>query len=371
MRLFGDVSVPQHALATVRASTFRQGAGASLTLLGDSALDVQAASARLQGDTMAFPGASLLSSGDVSLEGDMTLLTASLFAPSFMVDDAGRLIGAGTLSTNVSNRGEVTPIEDTLVTGDFTNHDGATLNVQIGTLNILGEFVNEGLVVGDVQSFRDGRATTQPGDGMMIGGDYTAAEDATLYLSSDLWRLSVAGDYDVAIDSNTRYDLALAELRLTGARATDLEVMSTDVGPSPTGLNRTLSGHYPIGTLQLTGNVTTLVDNHDNDALGQSPCEAIYVSHLIINAGATLDTGDCMIYYETLTNNGVVDDPNHLRLITNCPADVNFDGTVDGMDLALLLAAWSTSNPLADLNADGNVDGMDLAALLAAWGTCN
>jgi hypothetical protein len=43
---------------------------------------------------------------------------------------------------------------------------------------------------------------------------------------------------------------------------------------------------------------------------------------------------------------------------------------VDGADLALLLAAWGSSNPLADGNSDGNVDGADLASLLAFWGPC-
>lgn len=49
------------------------------------------------------------------------------------------------------------------------------------------------------------------------------------------------------------------------------------------------------------------------------------------------------------------------------PADFNADGTVDGEDLAFILAAWGTSDAQADLNGDGTVDGMDLAAVLAAW----
>jgi hypothetical protein len=51
-----------------------------------------------------------------------------------------------------------------------------------------------------------------------------------------------------------------------------------------------------------------------------------------------------------------------------CPADINGDGTVDGSDLAALLAGWATSSP--DLNGDGIVDGADLAILLGAWGPC-
>lgn len=58
-----------------------------------------------------------------------------------------------------------------------------------------------------------------------------------------------------------------------------------------------------------------------------------------------------------------------------CRADLTCDGTVDGADLAGLLAAWGNHVPPnldmgADLDGDGLVDGADLAVLLAAWGTC-
>ncbi|MBU3684637.1 MAG: hypothetical protein FGM39_11625 [Phycisphaerales bacterium] len=51
------------------------------------------------------------------------------------------------------------------------------------------------------------------------------------------------------------------------------------------------------------------------------------------------------------------------------PADLNSDGSVDGNDLGILLAAWGPcSGCAADLNADGVVDGIDLGRLLADWG---
>lgn len=58
---------------------------------------------------------------------------------------------------------------------------------------------------------------------------------------------------------------------------------------------------------------------------------------------------------------------------TNCPADLNHDGMVDGADLSLLLQSWgpcgSGACP-ADLNGSGYVDGADLSILLNAWGNC-
>ncbi|MFO0872412.1 MAG: GC-type dockerin domain-anchored protein [Phycisphaerales bacterium] len=52
-----------------------------------------------------------------------------------------------------------------------------------------------------------------------------------------------------------------------------------------------------------------------------------------------------------------------------CPADINGDGTVDGGDLGLLLAAFGGGSVAADVNQDGTVDGSDLGIVLAAWGT--
>jgi len=47
-------------------------------------------------------------------------------------------------------------------------------------------------------------------------------------------------------------------------------------------------------------------------------------------------------------------------------ADIDRNGTVNGTDLSLLLAAWGTFNIPADINQDGIVSGADLSALLAA-----
>ncbi len=55
-----------------------------------------------------------------------------------------------------------------------------------------------------------------------------------------------------------------------------------------------------------------------------------------------------------------------------CLSDINDDGWVDGVDLGIVLASWSTdaAGAPADLNRDGAVDGADLGVLLSAWGAC-
>ena len=54
------------------------------------------------------------------------------------------------------------------------------------------------------------------------------------------------------------------------------------------------------------------------------------------------------------------------------PADLDGDGSVGALDLALLLVSWGPCPPEddcpADLNGDGVVDASDLAILLTNWG---
>jgi hypothetical protein len=46
------------------------------------------------------------------------------------------------------------------------------------------------------------------------------------------------------------------------------------------------------------------------------------------------------------------------------------DGRIDGQDLAVVLNAWGSSDPVADVDCTGGVDGADLAMILNAWGVC-
>ena len=60
---------------------------------------------------------------------------------------------------------------------------------------------------------------------------------------------------------------------------------------------------------------------------------------------------------------------------SSCPADFDNSGSVDGVDLALLLGEWGDcpilSLCLPDINNDNRVDGADLAVLLGEWGACH
>ena len=54
----------------------------------------------------------------------------------------------------------------------------------------------------------------------------------------------------------------------------------------------------------------------------------------------------------------------------DCPGDIDGNGTVDGGDFGLLLAAFNTDDPAADLDGDGLVTGADIGSILAFWGPC-
>jgi len=194
----------------------------------------------------------------------------------------------------------------------------------------------------------------------------------------------VRGNANLAINANTRYDLSLATLQLegTGTEQT-LEVMSADIGASDLGLDRTIAGHYPIGTLRIGPSSSTvrLVDAHDNDNLGQGSCEAIYVDTLRIEAGSRLINTSCKVYCRTLINNGVVDVPANLVLIVTEPVcdsiDFNNDTSFfDPTDIEAFLSVFSegpcipetaTCNDI-DFNNDGALfDPCDIDSFLLTF----
>ncbi len=62
--------------------------------------------------------------------------------------------------------------------------------------------------------------------------------------------------------------------------------------------------------------------------------------------------------------------PAAMNIAGACIADLNGDGNVGAGDVAILLGAWGTANPIADLNNDGIIGAADLSLLLGSWGPC-
>jgi hypothetical protein len=335
----GDLALSMHSETGVRRPR-----GAELELGAGSTLSASAD----QGVTL-FANAALAPGAAIRTGGGIVRNTRQFSAQYASVDGSLRNDRTGGVAID----GALT------INGDLRNRGDVTLNG--GSLIVSGSVNNNGQI--------DAGAPLRAGDAAVrAGADLVFQRGATLTPGAAL--VSARGAFDCAISDSSRFALADAELRMDGDGVQTLERMSTDIGPSPDGLDRTLPGHYPIDTLRIGPTSTTvdLVDAHDNDNLGQAACEAIYVRTLIIDAGATLNTNGCPVYYETLVLNGSVDDPANLIQIAQCPADLTGDGQVDGADLGLLLGSWGGAQ--GDLNGDGNTDGADLGLLLGAWGPC-
>jgi len=282
---------------------------------------------------------------------------------------SGTLTGDGEMVADTINTGNVVLVADTINRGDYTN-DGTT-TIQNGTFTVLGALTNNGTIIGDFSG------SARAGDGMFVQSAYTAGAGAMLRFPQG-GTVAVGGDYDNAIDSNTRFDLASARLTLNSIeQAQSLETMSLDIGADLAGLDRTIAGHYPLGTLRIGPTPTTvnLIDAHDNAGDGQASCEAVYVSDLIIEAGATLNTNGCAVYYETLTLDGAVDNPMNLVPLTAvaaCPGDCDESGVVDFNDLVSMLFEFGTPGSVAGCDADGTgvVNFNDLVTALFLFGPC-
>lgn len=88
------------------------------------------------------------------------------------------------------------------------------------------------------------------------------------------------------------------------------------------------------------------------------------VQHIYVRG---LVAGEYVIQASRLGSTGTPA-PTGVAWFRPAPAsDSNWDGVVDGLDLAVILSAWGTDLPVADLNSDGTVDGLDLAVILANW----
>ena len=314
---------------------------------------------------------------EASTTGTMHLSGVELVADVFTVTSTGSVIAHGEFYSNVENNGGIVTTADTLIVGDLVNNETGVITIQVGTTTLIGSLTNNGTIVGDLQTTRETDGKRASGDGIAIQGDYVAGAQSSLVMPDAVWVITVKGRYDNAVNDSSRFDMVQTELALVGVgQAQMVEVMSTDIGADPAGLDRTKPGHFPIGTLRVgpTSTTVVLVDDRDNDNLGQIEGEALYVHDLIVESGATLATGVHKVYYKSLTLDGVVDDAANLVAIVTEAADINGDGQVNMDDHKKLMECWagpgegieSTCSP-ADLDFDDDVDLNDFAIFQLAF----
>ncbi len=377
LELFGDLSVKPDASVALGAGSLLVGAGCVMGVSEGAALDITADAGAALGQISVGVSASLSFSGRLDGWGTISGASLSLLASGgpWTNFEFLSLTTTELLAPLCDNFGQLDVYKSSTITGDFANESGATTTIHSGTLAVTGAFTNAGTVTGTVTARQNTPGTPT---NITTTGPFVCSESSSLLLRAAGSFLRVGGDFDSAIDSSARFRLSVLQMNGQGAECA-LEVMSRDVGDSPAGLDETLAGHFPLGTLRIGPSPTAvrLVDGHDNDARGQTVRESIYADVVQVDAGCRLINGACRIYCNTLINHGTIDVPaNVITIGAMCFGDQNYDSLVDDADFSIFVVAYNTlecTDPTmpegcpADFNQDGIVEDSDFVIFVAAY----
>ena len=383
VEIFGALSVPANQLALVSSDSVRLGSRGSLRLFSNASLWVDTPTARLDAPVQLDSRASLDLRGNADTFADLTAAAFADVSASGTLTNHGAwsITSASVSSPTFNNRGTLGVDSTSGIFGDFVNEAGAVTTITSGWLFVVGSLTNNGTITGAACSNCFG-----PPPNLDVDGTLTLGTAATLIMPFNGSDVRVTGSFDCAINANTRYDLSLAMLQLEGtsggATEQTLEAMSVDIGADAAGLDRTLAGHFPIGTLHIGPSASTVrvVDARDNDGNGQAGAEAVYVRSLQIGAGSRLINPTTIVYYETLDNQGALDHPSNVIQIGTppCLSDYTDDGIVDILDFLDFMDDFGSCENLPapcgnlgdpDLNADTVIDVLDFLDFIDAFGS--
>ena len=92
------------------------------------------------------------------------------------------------------------------------------------------------------------------------------------------------------------------------------------------------------------------------------------------NSDGVVDFGQILAGELADANGNNIPDCCESGAACGCAADLDGNGGVDGIDLAIILNRWGTDGgkdyPNADIDGNGTIDGADLAQILGSWGNC-
>jgi hypothetical protein len=393
MTLWNRLSVPFGASATVTAGSLLLDLSSAIDVSSNATLSLTPSVSKLYGDAIIFPGAALTTNA-LEQGGSFAVFGGIVSASSINNTVGGRISGYGDLVGTVFNSGLIDVDADMQIVGPLTNNAGGVITVFNGSLTVIGTLSNSGTIIGDVAA-RSALSAERDPQGLYTG-TFEDRATQTIYAKGGIDMdtgarfqpgvgtiIRTAGSFNCGITQNLSFEMLSRTLQLNGRGASNLEAMSRDRGQTLSALNPNLAGSFPIGTLKIgPGNpsqptIVTIVDNRDNDTLGQSACEAVYVDNLVIESGAVLNAPACRVYYKTITNRGTIATlPNVLRLYGPCPADLNNDGVVDDADFSIFVVQYDVldcadiSMPAgcsADLNSDLLVDDQDFSIFVLAY----
>ncbi len=265
--------------------------------------------------------------------------------------------GHGDLLTSLHNMGRILVEGPMMINGPASNQ--GRIDIASGQLTF-----NYGLSCDGSVVLAEGGARGSGLEDLVVMGAFEMAPWATLALPEGAMRID--GEFHAGIDASERFDLATTEVTASGV----FIPMQEDIGPDPTGFDRTLPGRFPLGTLRVADalQLSSSCSSSSNSETALS-LHAVYVDHLEITSTGSLITDGHRVYYRTLTLDGTVDVPGNLIPVCQVTADANGDGAVDFVDLNELLEQWGSAGPGADFNGDGAVNFVDLNILLEEWGS--
>lgn len=393
MRLWNGILLPFGSSATLSAASLLLDLPSTVNVGANATLALTAPVAKLYGSATVFPGAALAADA-VEHGGSLACFGGIVSSGSINNTIGGRISGYGDLVGSIFNSGAIDVDADMQVVGPLTNNSTGVITVFNGSLTVIGTLTNNGTIIGDVAA-RSPLAAERDPQGLYTGTfEDRAAQviyakggidmDSGARFQPSLGSIvRTTGSFNCGITQNLSFEMLNRTLQLNGRGGSNLEAMSRDRGQALSALNPNLAGSFPIGALKIgPGNpsqptIVTIVDNRDNDTLGQSACEAVYVENLVIENGAVLNAPACRVYYKTITNRGTIATlPNVLRLYGPCPADLNSDGLVDDADFSIFVVQYDVldcadvgmpSGCSADLNSDLLVDDLDFSIFVVAY----
>ena len=382
MRLWNRVLVPPGAEATITSGSLLLDLPSMVDVGAGAAITVTPVTSTFAGSTTILPGG-LLNAQVIEHSGSLANFGGVVSVSAINNTATGRISGYGDFAIAVINAGLFDVDADTQIAGNFNNLAGGIITVFNGTLSVLGTLTNNGTIIGDVQGIRSPNSIAADPQGLYAAPTFGPRGVQSIYAKGGVNMgtgarlapstggvIKTAGSFDCAITSNLNFDMLQRTLQLTARGPQALEAMSMDRGSSLDNLNPNLPGSFPIGTLRIgpaQANVT-IVDARDNDGLGQTVCEAVYVDTLIIDADTTLNVPCGKVYYKTLVNNGSILSPlNVVPLRGPCPADFNQDGFLTFEDFDAVVGAFEAGEAPADFNADGFLTFEDFDAFVSAF----
>ena len=214
--------------------------------------------------------------------------------------------------------------------------------VAIEMADIDGDGLDE-IVTANADPQYQGAATTLPVLTMFRGLSGATAFGSAIPIAPE--GASIGRDISlIDIDNDGDRDLISVQQTL-GTQTTASTIRIDTAGPG---------GAMTIGTQSaIDAQHPTLCTRGNIDGVGG---EDLF---LVDDGGASLVGGGVQLARPFLGDPGVIP----------CPADVSGDGTVNGLDLGIMLGEWGGSGS-ADVNNDGIVNGSDLGIILRAWGPC-